>query len=97
MKQTPAQRMAQQAATPAPTPAPTEEPGKGGKEKGKNTAPFTIWAPPESVKKWRAYLTAKKVSGITQNEIIQAAIEDYIQAHPVTDEEKRELLKTLEI
>ena len=101
MKQTTAQRMAQQAsATPAAAPAEQEqEPATGGRTKKttENTAPFTIWTTPENVRKWKAYQKAKKSTLKTQNDFIVAAVTAYIQAHPVTDEEKAELLKTLEL
>lgn len=95
MRQTPAQRMAQAAQETAPAAAPTED----GRKKGKteNTAPFTIWTTPENVRKWKAYQKAKKSTLKTQNDFIVAAVTAYIQAHPVTDEEKAELLKTLEL
>ena len=97
MRQTPAQRMAQaaQETAPAAPAAPTED----GRKKGKteNTAPFTIWTTPENVRKWKAYQKAKKSTLKTQNDFIVAAVTAYIQAHPVTDEEKAELLKTLEL
>lgn len=96
MRQTPAQRMAQAAQAQETAPAaPTED----GRKKGKteNTAPFTIWTTPENVRKWKAYQKAKKSTLKTQNDFIVAAVTAYIQAHPVTDEEKAELLKTLEL
>lgn len=95
MKQTTAQRMAQQAQD---TTQAAQEPATGGrKKKTENTAPFTIWTTPENVRKWKAYQKAKKSTLKTQNDFIVAAVTAYIQAHPVTDEEKAELLKTLEL
>ena len=91
MRQTPAQRMAQAAQETAPAT------GSGKKGKTENTAPFTIWTTPENVRKWKAYQKAKKGTLKTQNDFIVAAVTAYIQAHPVTDEEKAELLKTLEL
>lgn len=93
---TTAQRMAQQASV---TPAEREqEPAAGGrKKKTENTAPFTIWTTPDNVRKWKAYQKAKKATLKTQNDFIVAAVTAYIQAHPVTDEEKAELLKSLEL
>ena len=91
MKQTPAQRMAQAAAQNT-TPA-----TDGRKKKTENTAPFTIWTTPENVRKWKAYQKAKKATLKTQNDFIVAAVTAYMQAHPVTAEEKAELLKTLEL
>ena len=91
MRQTPAQRMAQAAQD--TTPAATD----GRKKKTENTAPFTIWTTPENVRKWKAYQKAKKHELKTQNDFIVAAVTAYIQAHPVTDAEKAELLKTLEL
>lgn len=91
MKQTTAQRMVQQAQD-------TKEPvSSGRKKKTENTAPFTIWTTPENVRKWKAYQKAKKSVLKTQNDFIVAAVTAYIQAHPVTDEEKAELLKSLEL
>lgn len=95
MRQTPAQRMAQAAQEPATSAAPTEDVRKKGKTE--NTAPFTIWTTPENVRKWKAYQKAKKGTLKTQNDFIVAAVTAYIQAHPVTDEEKADLLKTLEL
>lgn len=92
MRQTPAQRMAQAAQDTTPAPA-----TGGRKKKTDNTAPFTIWTTPENVRKWKAYQKAKKNELKTQNDFIVAAVTAYIQAHPVTDEEKAELLKTLEL
>ena len=99
MRQTPAQRMAQAAQAQEPTPAAEQEQatGRGKKGKTENTAPFTIWTTPENVRKWKAYQKAKKATLKTQNDFIVAAVTAYIQAHPVTDEEKAELLKTLEL
>lgn len=93
MRQTPAQRMAQAAQAQETAPAT----GRGKKGKTENTAPFTIWTTPENVRKWKAYQKAKKSTLKTQNDFIVAAVTAYIQAHPVTDEEKAELLKTLEL
>ena len=91
MKQTPAQRIAQDA-------APQAAPAAGGrKKKTENTAPFTIWTTPENVRKWKAYQKAKKATLKTQNDFIVAAVTAYIQAHPVTDDEKAELLTSLEL
>lgn len=87
MRQTTAQRMAQAAQEPA---------SRGRKKKTENTAPFTIWTTPENVRKWKSYQKAKKAELKTQNDFIVAAVTEYIQAHPVTDEEKAELLKALE-
>ena len=91
MKQTPAQKMISKAQHTAPV---AEE---SKKEKTKNTAPFTVWTTPENVRKWKAYQKAKKSTLKTQNDFIVAAVTAYMQAHPVTDEEKAELLKTLDI
>jgi len=95
MRKTPAQRMAQVAQENISTMPPVEDGKK--KSKTKNTAPFTIWTTPENVRKWKAYQKAKKSVLKTQNDFIVAAVTAYIQAHPVTDEEKAELLKTLEL
>lgn len=94
---TTAQRIAKQAQD--TTPAAPQEPAAadGRKKKTENTAPFTIWTTPENVRKWKAYQKAKKSTLKTQNDFIVAAVTAYIQAHPVTDEEKAELLKTLEL
>lgn len=67
------------------------------KEKEKNSAPFTIWTTPENVRRWKAYQKAKKGSIKTQAALFELAIAEYMQAHPVTDEEKAELLKSLEL
>lgn len=77
---TPAQRMAAE---------PAAEPKK--KEKG-----FTIWTAPENVTRWKAYQTVKKNTLPTQAAFIEAAVAEYMQAHPVTEEEKAEALKTVE-
>ena len=85
MKQTPAQRMAQQAQS-----APVGDPGKNDKA-------FTIWTTPENVRRWKAYQKAKKDTFPTQASFVEAALLEYMQAHPVTDEEKAALLATLEL
>ena len=104
MRQTPAQRIAQAAAPQAAQEQAAQEPtaqeqtvGDVKKKKTDNTAPFTIWTTPENVRRWKAYQKAKKATLKTQNDFIVAAVTDYMQAHPVTDEEKAELLKTLEL
>lgn len=61
------------------------------KEKG-----FTIWTAPENVTRWKAYQTVKKNTLPTQAAFIEAAVAEYMQAHPVTEEEKAEALKTVE-
>lgn len=83
MKQTPAQRIAQQA-------APADDPGKNDKA-------FTIWTTPENVRRWKAYQKAKKDTLPTQAAFIETAVFEYMQAHPVTDEEKAALLASLEL
>jgi hypothetical protein len=85
MKQTPAQRMAQHAEA-----EPASEPGKNDKA-------FTVWTTPENVRRWKAYQKAKKDTLPTQAAFIETAVREYMEAHPVTDEEKAELLKTLEL
>ena len=74
-QQTPAQRMAQQAQDAPATDA-----------HAKNDKPFTIWTTPENVRKWKAYQKAKKGTLPTQAAFIEAAVRDYMRAHPVTDE-----------
>ena len=84
MTQTPAQRMAQQAqAAPAGDPA---------REKA-----FTVWTTPENVRRWKAYQKAKITTFPTQAAFIETAVSAYMQAHPVTDEEKAALLASLEL
>ena len=83
MKQTPAQRMAQQA-------APADDPGKNDKA-------FTIWTTPENVRRWKAYQKAKKDTLPTQAAFIETAVREYMQAHPVTEDEKAALLASLEL
>ena len=83
MKQTPAQRMAQQA-------APADDPGKNDKA-------FTIWTTPENVRRWKAYQKAKKDTLPTQAAFIETAVHEYMQAHPVTDEEKAALLASFDL
>ena len=83
MKQTPAQRMAQQA-------APADDPGKNDKA-------FTIWTTPENVRRWKAYQKAKKDTLPTQAAFIETAVREYMQAHPVTDEEKAALLASFDL
>jgi len=83
MKQTPAQRMAQQA-------APADDPGKNDKA-------FTIWTTPENVRRWKAYQKAKKDTLPTQAAFIETAVREYIQAHPVTEDEKAALLASFEL
>lgn len=80
---TPARRMAQQAQT-------------TGKAQ-KNDKAFTIWTTPENVRRWRAYQKAKKDTLPTQAAFVEAALLEYMQAHPVTDEEKAALLASLEL
>ena len=67
------------------------------KEKEKNSAPFTVWTTPENVRRWKAYQKAKKGTIKTQAALFELALAEYMQAHPVTDEEKAELLKSLEL
>lgn len=81
MKQTQAQKIAQQA----------QEPEK------EITKGFTIWTAPENVRRWKAYQKAKKDTLPTLRAFVETAILDYMQAHPVTDEERKALLKSLEI
>ena len=83
MKQTPAQRMAQQA-------APADDPGKNDKA-------FTIWTTPENVRRWKAYQKAKKDTLPTQAAFIETAVREYMQAHPVTDDEKAALLASFDL
>lgn len=85
MGQTQAQRIAQQAQA---APAPATE---------KNDKPFTIWTTPENVRRWKAYQKAKKGTLPTQAAFIEAAVMEYMRAHPVTDKEKEDLLKSLEL
>ena len=95
---TPAQRMAQQAAQAAPA-APATQPAQAATPTAaaKNDKPFTVWTTPENVRRWKAYQKAKKATLPTQAAFIEAAVLEYMTAHPVTDEEKAELLKSLEI
>ena len=97
---TPAQRMAQQAAQAAPA-APATQPAPAAilteKKPTENTAPFTVWTTPENVRRWKAYQKAKKATLPTQAAFIVAAVLEYMTAHPVTDEEKAELLRSLDI
>ena len=97
---TPAQRRAAQAtqaapaaAAPATQPAPAATPTAAAK----NDKPFTVWTTPENVRRWKAYQKAKKATLPTQAAFIEAAALEYMTAHPVTDEEKAELLKSLEL
>lgn len=83
MKQTPAQRMAQQA-------APADDPGKNDKA-------FTIWTTPENVRRWKAYQKAKKDTLPTQAAFIETAVREYMQAHPVTEDEKAALLASFDL
>lgn len=85
MNQTPAQRMAQQAQE-APETA-----------QAKNDKPFTVWTTADNVRRWKAYQKAKRDTVPTQAALVEMAIREYMQAHPVTEEEKEELLKSLEL
>lgn len=70
---------------------------KEPQEKEKNSAPFTVWTTPENVRRWKAYQKAKKGTIKTQAALFELAIAEYMQAHPVTDAEKAELLKEFEL
>lgn len=70
---------------------------KESQEKEKNSAPFTVWTTPENVRRWKAYQKAKKGTIKTQAALFELAIAEYMQAHPVTDAEKAELLKEFEL
>lgn len=83
MKQTQAQKIAQQAQA--------QEPEK------EITKGFTIWTTPENVRRWKAYQKAKKDTLPTLRAFVETALLDYMRAHPVTDEEREALLKSLEI
>lgn len=84
-------------ATAAQRIAAASNPETEAKEKEKNTAPFTVWTTPENVRRWKAYQKAKKSTIKTQASLFEMAIAEYMQAHPVTEEEKAELLKSLEL
>ena len=78
MQQTPAQKLAQQAA-PA---AGAGDPGKGKREKG-----FTVWTTPDNVQLWKTYQLLKKAELPTIAAFVETALREYMDAHPVTDEE----------
>lgn len=63
----------------------------------KNDTAFTVWTTPENVRRWKAYQKAKKAVLPTQAAFVEAALLEYMQAHPVTDEEKAALLASLEL
>ena len=87
-----AQRMIQSTTAPAPAPK-----AKKADQDTKNDTPFTVWTTAENVRKWKAYQKAKKATIKTQANLVELALLEYMKAHPVTDEEKAELLATLEI
>lgn len=96
MQQTTAQKMIQQAAAPKAPPQPQKRTAADS-EGAKNDTPFTIWTTAENVRKWKAYQKAKKADVKTQAAFVEAALLEYMMAHPVTDDEKAELLRTLEL
>lgn len=81
---TAAQRMANKAAAPAEDPR-------------KNDKAFTVWTTPENVRRWKAYQKAKKDTFPTQGDFVETALLEYMQAHPVTAEEKAALLAAFDI
>ncbi len=58
---------------------------------------FTVWTTPENVRRWKAYQKAKKDTFPTQGDFVETALLEYMQAHPVTAEEKAALLAAFDI
>lgn len=63
----------------------------------KNDKPFTVWTTEDNVRRWKAYQKARKATFPTQAAFIEAALLEYIRNHPVTDAEKAELIKDLDL
>lgn len=57
---------------------------------------FTIWTAPENVKMWKTYQRLKKGTLPTIKAFVETAIIDYMNAHPVTDEEMDEYKRKAE-
>ena len=66
------------------TPAPAQDPGTG---KGKREKGFTVWTTPENVQLWKTYQLLKKAELPTIAAFVETALREYMDAHPVTDEE----------
>ena len=67
------------------------DPGKGKREKG-----FTIWTTSENVEMWKTYQLLKKAELPTIAAFVETALHEYMNAHPVTDEEMDALQRAQE-
>jgi len=68
----------------------------GAPDPGKKEKAFTIWTTPENVRLWKTYQKLKKDTLPTHAAFVEAALYEYIQAHPVTDEEMESLKRETE-